>query len=39
MSSIKKLVAPVVGLIPAGSWSAAKIQAMLLALILGVFAF
>ena len=38
MSSIKKLVAPVVGLIPAGSWSAAKIQAMLLALILGVFA-
>ena len=36
MSSIKKLVAPVVGLIPAGSWSAAKIQAVLLTLTLMV---
>ena len=36
MSSIKKLVAPVVGLIPAGSWSAAKIQAVVLTLTLMV---
>ena len=33
---MKKCFAPVVGLAVAGSWSAAKIQAMLLALILGL---
>ena len=38
MSIIKKLVASFVGLNPAGPRSAAKIQAMLLAFILGTFA-
>ncbi len=39
MGSMKKLVASTVGLNPAGFWSAAKMQSLLLTLIVSIFAF